>query len=536
MRMKSSIVLVALCGIAGVPGVVQAQILFGPAVQTPSGPAQAVASGDFDGDGTRDVAILRYSSGAFALMRNSGAGVFSNPTLHQLGSATVNGIVSGDFDGDGDLDVAGSGSNTFGGPVNAEITVARNNGDGTFLPPVSSPLPIGASGLTIVAAHLNPGNALDIVICEPSSNWNRVQVMINTGGGSFIAGAAITLTNAYHAQAADLDGDGDNDLVIAQRGVGPTFWVYKNNGQGLFSSFGQTSVPIGGDGPHGLACGDVDGDGDIDVVADRYPVNPGPPGVGGTVMVLRNNGTGVLAVPLSYPAGGNVQRVVLADFDGDGAMDVAVTESLLSGVHFLRNQGGGIFAIALFRNAGFSDHLAADFDGDGDPDVVSVGIDEGELSFLRNLDPPAAFGPYPGTAEDLQLLTGVNGTPTTGPGLTIKSARAGDHLGVRLVSPGGGFTGDPFFIAGELFPTGAPPGSPPGLPMIHLGGPGLFILVSSTAGPFTLGVPAGGFHLLLIVPPGLAGQSAMLQAAAFSPAAANAFFAATDAHEIRFVP
>lgn len=511
----------------------RAQIQLGPAEMTPCGPAAAVASADFDGDGTRDVAVIRYNTPSFVLLRNTGLGSFVAPSLHALGTLAMSSIVAADFDGDGDIDVAGLGANSFAPPAASQIGVALNLGGGTFAPPIATPLP--GFGTSLAAARLNADPFPDLVYCNPSASL--VQVLIGSGNGSFSIGPAITsLPNAEHVQPADMDGDGDRDLVVAQRSGVPAYRVFKNNGAGAFSFFNLATLTSGGEGPHGLACGDVDGDGDVDVVGDRHPASPSLPGAGGALSVLRNNGQGALAPPVESPGGGVIRNAVLSDLDADGAPDVIVSDSMLAGLLVLRNQGAGVFSQVQFRPAGFTDHLAADFDGDGDPDIASVETVAGQVSFIRNHAPLSASGPYPGTNEDLHLLTGVNGTPTTGPGLTIKNARAGDSLGVRLTTPGGGFTGDPFVIAGDLFPTGSAPGSPPGLPMIHVGGPGFFILLDGIGGPFTLGVPAGGFQLPLLVPAGLAGQSALLQAVAFSPGAANAFFAATDAHEIRFVP
>lgn len=133
---------------------------------------------------------------------------------------------------------------------------------------------------------------------------------------------------------------------------------------------------------------------------------------------------------------------------------------------------------------------------------------------------------YPGSGEDLELATGVNGMASVGPGADVKYASAGNLLVARYASPGSGFAGGLGVLLGELFVTGAPPTN--GIfPELHLAA-GFALL----HGPVLLS--AGGANWTVTVPPAVPiGLSLMLQPLALSGSARNGVFAAADAHEIR---
>jgi hypothetical protein len=131
---------------------------------------------------------------------------------------------------------------------------------------------------------------------------------------------------------------------------------------------------------------------------------------------------------------------------------------------------------------------------------------------------------YAGTGEDVQLATGVGGTPTAGPRHDVKRAAAGTTLLATFRSPGGTFDGGIGLLAGDVFATGAPFALPQ-LPWLHMAAPVVI------AGPVVLG-PAGG-SWSISVPPGLGGTSLMLQPTAIHSAVQNGVFALGDGHEIR---
>ena len=179
--------------------------------------------------------------------------------------------------------------------------------------------------------------------------------------------------------AADLDGDTDQDLAVANAGSDDVS-VLGNNGAGNFAEL-PTSPETGGVTPNSVVAADLDGDGDSDLAV-----------AGGLseVTILRNDGSGDLAERSSSPetAGDLPWSVAAADFDGDTDQDLAVANNASSDVTILRNTGSG-----NFPHFGSSPEAAgeipaaiaaADLDGDSDQDLAVVNSSPGDVTILRN--------------------------------------------------------------------------------------------------------------------------------------------------------
>jgi hypothetical protein len=142
--------------------------------------------------------------------------------------------------------------------------------------------------------------------------------------------------------------------------------------------------------PSGMATGDIDGDGDVDVVAtgrDGYAT-------------LTNDGTGTFALDFPSSGGGSSGAPSLADVEGDGDVDLVSTVSLGDSVPAVRrNDGTGTFGAVEVVSpdpppGGVSDMVVSDLDGDGDIDLVAavlVGQDRHVATYLN--DGTGAFGP-----------------------------------------------------------------------------------------------------------------------------------------------
>ena len=180
--------------------------------------------------------------------------------------------------------------------------------------------------------------------------------------------------------AADLDGDGDNDLVVAIQGE-DAVRVLLNKGTGDFraSGAGPTAVP---DNPQAVAAADLDGDGDKDLAV--------PSNASGDVTILRNNGNARFAEFPASPeeAGSSPESIVAADLDDDGDQDLAVANFSDDSVTLLRNRGNGNFnepgtsPVATGSNP--ESIVAADDDGDGDVDLAVANLNSSDVTLLRN--------------------------------------------------------------------------------------------------------------------------------------------------------
>jgi hypothetical protein len=150
--------------------------------------------------------------------------------------------------------------------------------------------------------------------------------------------------------------------------VGGLF-VLLNHGDATFAPATLYAVST----PKAVAIGDLDGDGRPDLAVAH----------GSAVAVLRNAGGGSFASPfdVAVDAAGDdaledAFSVAVADLDGDGRLDIAVTSQLQPNVHVLRNLGGGQFAAPIDFPAGNQARSLAvdDVDGDGRPDIVVAGL------------------------------------------------------------------------------------------------------------------------------------------------------------------
>jgi cysteine-rich repeat protein len=194
--------------------------------------------------------------------------------------------------------------------------------------------------------------------------------------------------------SADLDGDELPDLV-APYGADGAVRVFRNKGAGGFGGFDEISVP----GVKKIVLGDLDGDGDQDILASVRRLNAVP-----GLVVLTNDGWAFSASTETPLSALSVSDLALGDINGDGLLDLVLTDSALSVVKVFLGEGQGRFGFQhQAPSVGFAPIALAlsDIDNDGDLDAVSANA-SGSTSVLRN-----SGGIF--TAE---LPLSVGGTPS----------------------------------------------------------------------------------------------------------------------------
>ncbi|MDA8948874.1 FG-GAP-like repeat-containing protein, partial [Flavobacteriaceae bacterium] len=194
---------------------------------------------------------------------------------------------------------------------------------------------------------------------------------------SDIATNADTVISVY---AADIDGDGDMDIVSASPGNNKITW-YENNGADD-PSWTATDIPTNADYPHCVHVADMDGDGDMDIISastddDRI------------AWYENNNGDGSswTAVDIATSADG-ARSVFAADMDGDGDMDIVSASQYDDTIAWYENDGNlnpSWTAANIATSAdGARSVFAADMDGDGDMDIVSASIFDNTIAWYEN--------------------------------------------------------------------------------------------------------------------------------------------------------
>ena len=227
-------------------------------------------------------------------------------------------------------------------------------------------------------ASFNPGLAYHVqglVVLAPGTAY--VEQPVASGVGAPLS-----------VFAADLDGDGDRDLIATAVSSGEIFWHANADGLGSFGP-GQT-VTTAVNSPRSVWAADLDGDGDLDAISSSD--------LHGEVLWFGNaDGLGSFGAKQVVAQGaGDVRTVQAADLDGDGDPDVLTAADDNDEVAWYANQGSGTFGAQQLVDtslAGARAARAADLDGDGDLDVLSASSGDDSVSWYRNLNGAGSFGP-----------------------------------------------------------------------------------------------------------------------------------------------
>jgi MYXO-CTERM domain-containing protein len=288
-----------------------------------SGWFRQVAFGDVDGDGKVDMYVPDAWGATDKLFINKGNGTMSDEAPVRLpGVASHAGAARfGDVDNDGDLDLLVGDSWTTAATPFAHLYL--NDGSGK-LTESSTTLPTAKAGTQAVDFDLLDADGdfdLDLLI---NFHQGKNSLWINDGKGGFTDAAfpAVGAGSQFHygPVACDVDGDGDLDVAIDNTGGSYLEQLLVNDGKGKFTDETTARITgnVSGADDNGLACVDVDGDGDFDLAIMSLGANE---------RILVNDGTGHFALTAT-PAFSVVSDGTLwfdfGDLDGDGKLD-AVT-------------------------------------------------------------------------------------------------------------------------------------------------------------------------------------------------------------------
>ena len=205
----------------------------------------------------------------------------------------------------------------------------------------------------------------------------------NNNGDASSWTATDIATNADSARsvfATDMDGDGDMDILSASWDDDTIAWYENNNGDA--SSWTATDIATNANGAYSVFAADMDGDGDMDIVSASYNDD--------TIAWYENNngdGSSWTATDIATNANG-AQSVYAADMDGDGDLDIVSASHLDDTIAWYENNNGDASSwtatdIATSADGAFS-VFAADMDGDGDTDIVSASPFDDTIAWYEN--------------------------------------------------------------------------------------------------------------------------------------------------------
>ena len=256
-----------------------------------------LSTGDIDGDGDIDF-VVANSGQPDRVYLNDGAGSFSIGFSFPTGFSAA--PLLADLDGDGDLDY-------FQGVLNDPNHVFLNDGTGNF---TDTGQALGNhQTLRVVGADIDGDGDIDVFEAVGESNKNN-RLWINDGSGNFSEGQQFSRVRTTNATFGDVDDDGDLDLLEST--VAGTK-LYLNDGTGTFGS----ATALGSFETYAALLVDIDGDGDLDIIEGNYDEGLGLPN-----RVLLNDGSGNFSDTGQLLGMGQTHSLDAGDVDGDGDLDI----------------------------------------------------------------------------------------------------------------------------------------------------------------------------------------------------------------------
>ena len=406
---------------------------------------KTVVSGDFNDDSKPDLAVANYADNSVSVYLSNGDGTFGSAiTTTNLGGQGPLSLAVGDFNGDGKLDLAvANNTDTSSSPSN--VAILLGNGDGTFKTPPITVSMESAEPVWVSTADFNKDGKLDLAVV--SAAQATVSVFLGNGDGTF--GAASVLPYAGNASCAppacspwpvslvigDFNNDGKLDLIQVNTDVGVppgALGVLLGNGDGTFSALAGV-IPVTGVTPAGIAAGDFNRDGNLDLAVANTS--------DGTVSIFIGNGLGNFSQGATYPGTGGTSAPIglaAADVNADGNLDLVTANSGSNNVWLLPGLGNGTFGAQTAYSTGTAPVALAvgDFNRDGLPDLAVADSTANTISILQQVAPAVEFAPYnlafadqfvgTSSASQTTTLSNNSGSTLSNISISVTGANSGD--------------------------------------------------------------------------------------------------------------
>jgi hypothetical protein len=352
----------------------------------PDGPTGVFAA-DVNGDQVLDVLSISFFNHQLAWYENTNRrGAFAPSSLISTEFSGGEHVVAADLNGDGNVDVLSASS------ADGKIAWVPNTGGGTFGPgQVINPLAPQAA--FVLAADLDRDQDLDVLYTARAMNtlaWHENLDGLGTFGPIQIISAEIG--GASSAFVGDLDRDGDPDVIVTAETDNRITWYANTDGQGSFGP--PLTITSNVEGPVAVFLADLDQDGDLDILSASRQDRK---------IAWYQNMDGLGGFGLQKPIDTRLRdaaTVYAADLDQDGDQDVVAAG--VEAIVWYENEGGGRFggAQAIHAQAGGPFAIfPADVDHDGDVDVLAAARKGDEVMWFENLTPHTIFLPILARSE-----------------------------------------------------------------------------------------------------------------------------------------
>lgn len=343
----------------------------------------SVVAVDFNDDGIPDIATANLMGSDVSVLLADGSGGYAAAVHYPVGDSPT-WIVAGDVDGDGHTDLVTA---DLGGGT---VSILRGDGNGAFATAMS----YGVGGTfespyAVALGDANNDGKLDIATANTNISNESISYLAGNGDGTFAAAVLLPIGDAgyYSPQSVlltDVTGDGNADIVTANLGA-DNVSVLAGDGAGGFAAATHFATDPG---PVDVVAGDLTGDDIVDLVT----VNQSGQDV--SVLVGTGAGAFAAAAsyPIYFDVPNDLYKpwawgLALGDIDGDGWLDIVTANTQNDTVTVLANDAGTFGSFAVFGTGALPGAVAiADMDGDGKPDVVTSNRENDDVSVLRNLE------------------------------------------------------------------------------------------------------------------------------------------------------
>jgi hypothetical protein len=410
--------------------------------------AHSEVTADLNGDGIPDLAIL--SDNGVVVLLGNGDGTFTpatgSPIAVGSNDSDTTSIAVGNFNNDGHPDLVVTNINWTDSGEQGTVILLLGKGDGTFTAAAKSPFAAGGSAQFAAVGDFNGDGNADLAVVN-GYGGNGVILLLGNGAGGFTKASSSTTVgnNPIYAVAGDFNGDSKTDLAVANQ-YDSTISILLGNGSGGFTAASGSPISVG-NSPNSIAVGDLNGDGKLDLAV----ANAG----GSSVSILQGNGDGTFTAAANSPItlNSSPESIAIGDFNGDGIADLAATLNGYPGaIAILLGRGQGTFTqpgnSPVAAGDGTYSLAVADFNGDGIADLAVTNENsttEGVLLTtaqastatvtgisVAGMGPHQAVVSYPGNSV---FNSGTSApaalyAPTPTPTISLKS---GTYTGTQLV-------------------------------------------------------------------------------------------------------
>ncbi len=360
-------------------------------------PGEVVTVTLTDNIGSTEGVSLKPYSWSFRIASSGPGGHLVKDSTYTTG-AFPHDVVAADFNNDGKPDIA------VAEEQSKSVLVCLNNGTGKF---TSARYSSSEGDFTPVRlctgdfdkdGYVDIGVANDSIVSVPPTvafGWFK-----NQGNGTFSWRAAGGSFPLRDIASGDIDNDGDMDLVMA-RVASSQLRIRLNDGSGLFSSDLMLSTHAASP-PEAVILADIDNSGWLDIIS----ANNGD----GSLSIIRNNGDGTFGSIVNIAVGDSVRDVAAMDVDGDGDNDLVTANSGSNSITVLKNDGAGNFS--AFGTVGVGQRpislVSADIDGNGTLDILTVNSRSNDISVLLNSGTGTftLYGTYPAGSGPMGIAAG----------------------------------------------------------------------------------------------------------------------------------